>query len=378
MHAYSQLMLRSSHLIAIPAFLLMGTLPATADGPRRWSLFRTSNFGERRSHAERYPDAGGMCGGVPGPSTALPKLAARSTRTSGGSTAPPTCFVGRHRQSPGRDSKTFVYPPNPSREGQVWGETIDDFGNDLFYEVYRMMTAVDSGWIYYSFPNPATGKKSAKASYVIEIDWDGEPAVIGAGIYSRDWPGTCYADEVSAAVLGADPSEETLREFVRCAAMVVESEGYFAMEALEGDPRWSDGVHYVYVLDMMGNQVMTGHRVRVNGKALHEWGRGGAHANQFGGRDMVDVGGTFGESYVYYRSYNPQTGAYQGKVGFLKRGGGAGGAAAGGGGLLCRAGRRCRGAELFGQLRGGGGGPDAGRHPGIRAVRCRIRGEATG
>ena len=219
----------------------------------------------------------------------------------------------------GTDSKTFVYPPDPSREGRLWGVAIDDFGNDLFYEIYRMTQAVDAGWVYYSFPNPATGKKSAKASYIIEIDWDGEPAVIGAGIYARDWPGTCYADEVSAAALSAAPSAETLREFVRCAAMAVEKDGYFAKEEIERDPRWTDGEHYVYVLDMLGNQVMSGQPFRINGKAPHEWGRGGPHWDQFGGRDMVDMGGTFGESYVYYRSYHPSSGVYQPKVGFLKR-----------------------------------------------------------
>ena len=231
---------------------------------------------------------------------------------------PTYVFVDGIAQS-GIDAKTFVYPPDPSREGGVWGEAIDDFGNDLFYEAYRMTQLVDSGWIYYSFPNPATGKKSAKASYVIEIDWDGEPAVIGAGIYSRDWPGTCYADEVNAAALGAAPSAETLREFVRCAAMVVEAGGYFSKGEIERDPRWTDGENYLYVLDMQGNQVMSGQSVRVNGRAPHEWGRGGPRGDQFGGRDMAGVGGTFGESYIYYRSYNPVTGTYQPKAGFLKR-----------------------------------------------------------
>ena len=215
----------------------------------------------------------------------------------------------------GTDAKTFVYPPDPSREGGVWGEAIDDFGNDLFYEAYRMMQLVDSGWVYYSFPNPATGKRSAKASYVIEIDWNGEPAVIGAGIYSRDWPGTCYADEVSAATLHADSSVEALREFVRCAAMVVEAGGYFAKQEIERDPRWTDGTHYVYVLDMQGNQVMSGQQLRINGKAPHEWGRG----DQFGGRDMAAMGGTFGESHIYYRWNDPRSGFEERKVGFLKR-----------------------------------------------------------
>ncbi len=219
----------------------------------------------------------------------------------------------------GTDAKTFVYPPDPAREGGVWGEAIDDFGNDLFYEVYRMTQAVDSGWLYYSFPNPATGRRSPKASYVIEIDWDGEPAVIGAGIYSRDWPGTCYPDEVSAEALHDAASPETLREFVRCAALAVEADGYFAKREIEKDPRWTDGQHYVYVLDMLGNQVMSGHPLRINGRAPHEWGRGGLRGDQFGGRDMVAMGDTFGESYVYYQSYDPRTGANEPKIGFLKR-----------------------------------------------------------
>ena len=54
----------------------------------------------------------------------------------------------------GVNSRTFVYPPDPSREGQLWGAAIDDFGNDLFYEIYRITQAVDAGWVYYSFPNP--------------------------------------------------------------------------------------------------------------------------------------------------------------------------------------------------------------------------------
>ena len=219
----------------------------------------------------------------------------------------------------GTESKTFVYPQDPSREGQFWGEAIDDFGNDLFYEIYRMMQAVDSGWVYYSFPNPATGKQSAKAAYIIETDWSGERAVIGAGIYSRDWPGTCHPDEVSAEALHAAPSAETLREFVRCAALAVEAEGYFAKAEIERDPRWTDGQHYVYVLDMLGNQVMSGHPVRVNGQAPHEWGRGGLRGDQFGGREIVAMGDTFGESYVYYRSVDPRSGTYEPKMGFLKR-----------------------------------------------------------
>ena len=60
------------------------------------------------------------------------------------------------------------------------------------------MSAVDEGWIYYAFRNPATDREEPKASYVKSIDWDGNPAAIGAGIYRRDIPGTCESEEVNA------------------------------------------------------------------------------------------------------------------------------------------------------------------------------------
>ena len=221
----------------------------------------------------------------------------------------------------GEEGLTLIYPPDRSLEGQplAAAPAVDDFGTDLFYEIFRMMAVVDSGWTYYSILNPETGKRAAKASYIIKTEWHGNPAVIGAGIYSRDWPGTCHPDEVSAAVLSSNSSNETLRAFVRCAAMMVASEGYFATGSLESDPRWTNDGNYIYVLDMMGNQVISGSPVRVNGNALHEWGSRSAVTEQFGGRDMLNVGDTFGEMFVYYRSYDPMTGTHRPKIGFLKR-----------------------------------------------------------
>ena len=229
-------------------------------------------------------------------------------------------YVGVQSIAPsGEEVFTYVFPPDPSREGQLWGEAIDDYGTDLFYETYRMMSLVDSGWLYYSFPNPATGREAPKASYVIEVDWDGSRAAIGAGLYARDLPGTCYPDEVSAAVLEAAPSDQTLREFVRCAAMMVESEGYFAKEEIERNARWAGGENYVFVLDTMGNQLITGSGARLDGRAPHEWGSAGAREDQFGGRDLAAAAAAFGEAHVYYRSRHPESGAQQPKVGFLKR-----------------------------------------------------------
>lgn len=218
----------------------------------------------------------------------------------------------------GNDSMTFVYPPDPAREGQVWGEAIDDFGTDLFYEIYRMMQVVDEGWTYYSFLNPATGIASLKASYVMKIDWDGHPAVIGAGIYEPDLPSTCRSDEVSAEALGEDPRPETLAAYVRCAAMLVESGGYSAVHEIQNDSRWRGAENYIFLMDTMGNQIATGRSIRVNGNAPHEW-RSSRGPDEFGGRDIISMADSFGEAYVYYHSYNLVTGAKLGKVGFLKR-----------------------------------------------------------
>ena len=98
-------------------------------------------------------------------------------------------------------ARAFVYPPDPSREGKPWGLLVDSFGNDFFRELYRIMSIVEEGWIYYSIPNPATGREEPKASYVKSIDWNGTPAAIGAGIYQRDIPGTCWSEEVNAMLL---------------------------------------------------------------------------------------------------------------------------------------------------------------------------------
>lgn len=218
----------------------------------------------------------------------------------------------------GVTSRRFVFPPIPSQEGKPRGAPLVDFGTDLYAEIYRAMDVVEEGWFYYSNPNPQTGNREFKLSYVIEIDWNGNRAVIGAGLYARDLPGTCHASDVSASIVSAGMDDQRLQEFVRCAAMMVESRGYFAKQELETNPRWSSGGTNVFVLDMMGNQVMSSNRLRINGVAPHEWGMESG-AVQFGERDLAGVGEVFGEAFVYYRSYHPETWAYQPKVGFMKR-----------------------------------------------------------
>ena len=233
----------------------------------------------------------------------------------------------------GGQSRFLVFPPDPSREGQLSGDLTDGFGTDLIQEFTRTMGIVDRGWVYYQFTNPENGLNEPKASYIMRMEWEGEETTIGAGIYRRDFPGTCHAAQVNARALEAEQSMPRLAEFVRCAAMQIESKGNFATMLLEKDPRWRDGSIYLFGLDMMGNQLFSGNplmnvgssglpiqsdnQIEMSGGRVLEWGRDPKML--FRGRDMVDVAGTFGETYIHYMALHPETGRWGLKTAFVKR-----------------------------------------------------------
>ena len=231
---------------------------------------------------------------------------------------PTYVFVDEMTPVPGA-SRAFVYPPNPSREGMPWGDLVDIFGSDIVLEFVRLLNSFGEGWTYYNFLNPLTGRDEPKAAYAKAIDWDGDPAAIGAGIYRRDIPGTCWSEEVNALGLEAAPSNERLQEFVRCAAMELESHGYFAVRSLSSDPRWRNGSIYVFGLDTYGYPLFSGDPYSqgwygIIAPELNDYLDG-----PFGGRDVVSVGDAFGESFLYYSTRNPATGRLQRKVAFVKR-----------------------------------------------------------
>ncbi len=193
---------------------------------------------------------------------------------------------------------------------------VDVFGNDYFIELYRIVSSFGEGWIYYSFTNPDTGQDSPKASYVKSLDWYDTPSAIGAGIYRRDLPGTCRSEEVNAMELEGDPSQERLKEFVRCAAMELESKGYFAIFPLSTDPRWVLNSIYLFGLDTYGNLLFSGdsENVRSGESELNP------DSNEtLGGQDVVSIAGAFGETFLYYSTRNPATEMEQRKVVFVKR-----------------------------------------------------------
>ena len=205
-------------------------------------------------------------------------------------------------------SRALVHPFRPEREGVPWGALIDRFGNDYFVELYRLLSNVSTGWIYYSFTNPATGRDEPKASYLISLDWDGTPAAIGAGVYRRDIPGTCVSAEVNAQQLEEDLSPERLQEFVRCAALEFAEKGAFAL-SLPTQPRWRSNSIYLFGVDMSGDTLFSGEDgLRVS-----------SELNFSEAHDAVSPAAAFGESFLYYSAPNPFTGQAQRKVTFVKR-----------------------------------------------------------
>ena len=214
----------------------------------------------------------------------------------------------------GEESQVFVYPPDRSREGQFWGPLIDVYGNDYYRESDRIVRGRGEGWIYYSVPHPVTGREAPKSSYIMGLDWDGTPAVIGAGLYMRDLPGTCNPDEVTAAALEAEPGAERLQELVRCAAYRFEEAGYFAAFELQNNPRWRSGSIYLFVLNSRGMQYFSSNPVTINGVAVEEW-----NSSLFMERDVASPAAAFGESTLYYDALNPANGSVQRKVAFVKR-----------------------------------------------------------
>lgn len=215
-------------------------------------------------------------------------------------------------QPTGYESSTVVFPPDPSREGIQWGPLVDTFGDDWYEEAHRIVSNYGSGWIYYAYMNFETGLAEPKLSYLKRIDWDGRILTIGAGIYERDLPGTCSSSDINAAALEANPSKELLEEFVRCAALQLESLGYFAGPLLAQDPRWLHGSVYVFGVDAASEIVL------FSGNS-GSWAYSGRIRALFDGRDAVGIGAAFGEAYWYYSLTNPADGRVLRRVAFVKR-----------------------------------------------------------
>lgn len=168
-------------------------------------------------------------------------------------------------------------------------------------------------------PNPIPGRRAPTASYLIKTAWDGDSVVLGAGGTCPTLPEMRNTDEVNAAGLAAAPSQEKLQAFARYPSMGVSAKCCFGRNEFESSSLCRHSATCVLVMDIVGNQLLTGNSVQLNVKVLHEWGGKSRPADQFGGRDMAAVGDGFGEALINYRDLNPMTSSSPPKIGVLKR-----------------------------------------------------------
>ncbi len=216
----------------------------------------------------------------------------------------------------GEEAEAFVPPPESAPEGGYRGPLRDRFGNDYFKETERIVTQFGGGYVYYSAPSPLTGADELQVGYVLPLDWNGTPAVIGAALPERDAPGACAPGAVNARSLAADPTPDRLQALVRCAAYRVEAGGLLATRELARDSRWNAGSIYAFGSDLAGAQVYSGSAPGRNGEPSEI---GDLAAKLAGRRDVLAAAAAFGESFLYYEHENPATGAPQRKVAFVKR-----------------------------------------------------------
>ena len=143
--------------------------------------------------------------------------------------------------------------------------------------------------------------------------------MIGSGIYPHDLFGNCDPEQVNATVVATEATPERLMEFVRCASHLIEGDGYFATAALTRNPQWSSGSVYLFGMDLSGIQTFSGSPARVNGRQLQEWRDPMSPTGPFRGRDVISASDAFGETFLYYNAFNPESGRTQRKVAFVKR-----------------------------------------------------------
>ena len=141
-------------------------------------------------------------------------------------------------------------PGQPHLVGTDGSLLVDADGVRIGLEIQRVLNTHDDGFVYYSFPNPATGEPGYKGSYVRRVLLNGRAYVLGAGLYipsarCRDLP---LARDVD--------TRDELQQYVRCAAQLIDERDELAWDLLLKHPQWIGGATYIFVLDDQCRQLV--------------------------------------------------------------------------------------------------------------------------
>ncbi len=167
------------------------------------------------------------------------------------------------------------------------------------------------GFTTYRIQNPETEEIDLKVTYVHPIDqtFEGREAIIGAGFYPQDAPGSCHSSRVRASLVY---SVEDAEQFVRCAELYFKLHGLRALHDLVHDPRWNSGPTYLSLTDQETLiQIMSRGAPETVGAYI------GDLVDSTGFRfaaEGVREAALFGDAIAYYEFRNPVTGQSEPKT----------------------------------------------------------------
>ena len=145
------------------------------------------------------------------------------------------------------EGTTIFSPGTDANPGDSLWQLRDSDGVAVVQEQARIARDFGGGYAYYRLENIETGLEEHKVSYVLQVDHQGEPAFIGAGLHPRDTHGTCPPDTVRASLVY---DERDIEAFVNCAAHHLQQNGLQALHDFASDERWISGPTYLFLYDL--------------------------------------------------------------------------------------------------------------------------------
>ena len=212
------------------------------------------------------------------------------------------------------DGTVLLSPGSDIAPGDKLWDWQDPDGVYPSREQVRVSRDFGGGYVYLRFSNPDTGREDPLETWVQLIDYQGEPAYIGAAIYPQDTHATCSPEAARASLVY---SERDVEAFVACAEHHLQQHGLRALHDFNTDPRWIAGPTYLILLDLdsLVGVLAAGqpHLVGVDGDELSDM-----DGVQFA-REKRRILATHDDGYVYYRFSNPASGEVEPKSTYVRR-----------------------------------------------------------
>lgn len=171
------------------------------------------------------------------------------------------------------------------------------------------------GFTTFRFRNPETENLDLKVAYLRPMNqsYQGRTAIMGAGYYPLDAPGSCHPEYVRASLVY---SLEDVERFVRCAEHYLRDNGLRALHDFRHDPRWRSGPTYLFMHDREALVTV----LHVANPQLEGMYRGDL-TDSTGFRfvqELADNARLFGEGVTYYERRNPVTDAIEPKAAYVR------------------------------------------------------------